>query len=279
MARKSRSARGNCAGRRRAAFGRRNYSGRLPTARSARTVCQRSGADRRNFSGRENCLAHDPRQSGSRTGQAAFSWARTSSAEAAKRSSCAPAETDGIRQSYREAEAASAGNRIRTRHPSFRLFCWREITFLLVLAIFAFNVYFHKPVLDSFLFALALAVGLTPQLLAGDHQHQSLPRCATHGAEESDREAARRDRELRQHERALLRQNRHDHRRRSARSPPRSTREGNASAKVLLCAYLNAANETGFVNPIDEAIRACAAPDAPVGESWTRSLTILCANA
>ena len=40
-----------------------------------------------------------------------------------------------------------------------------EITFLLVLAIFAFNVYFHKPVLDSFLFALALAVGLTPQLL------------------------------------------------------------------------------------------------------------------
>ena len=32
-------------------------------------------------------------------------------------------------------------------------------------AIFAFNVYLHKPVLDSFLFALALAVGLTPQLL------------------------------------------------------------------------------------------------------------------
>jgi Cation transport ATPase len=40
-----------------------------------------------------------------------------------------------------------------------------EVTFVLVLAIFAFNVYFHKPVLDSFLFALALAVGLTPQLL------------------------------------------------------------------------------------------------------------------
>ena len=40
-----------------------------------------------------------------------------------------------------------------------------EVTFLLLLAIFAFNVYFHKPALDSFLFALALAVGLTPQLL------------------------------------------------------------------------------------------------------------------
>ena len=40
-----------------------------------------------------------------------------------------------------------------------------EITLLLVIVIFAVNVYLHKPVLDSFLFSLALAVGLTPQLL------------------------------------------------------------------------------------------------------------------
>lgn len=40
-----------------------------------------------------------------------------------------------------------------------------EITLLLVLVIFAINVFLHKPVLDSFLFSLALAVGLTPQLL------------------------------------------------------------------------------------------------------------------
>lgn len=40
-----------------------------------------------------------------------------------------------------------------------------RITFLLVFIIFALNVYLHKPVLDSFLFSLALAVGLTPQLL------------------------------------------------------------------------------------------------------------------
>jgi P-type Mg2+ transporter len=40
-----------------------------------------------------------------------------------------------------------------------------EITLLLVLIIFAINVLLHKPVLDSFLFSLALAVGLTPQLL------------------------------------------------------------------------------------------------------------------
>ena len=40
-----------------------------------------------------------------------------------------------------------------------------EITLLLVIIIFAVNVYLHKPPLDSFLFSLALAVGLTPQLL------------------------------------------------------------------------------------------------------------------
>ena len=40
-----------------------------------------------------------------------------------------------------------------------------EVTMLLIFAIFAINVYLHRPVLESFIFALALAVGLTPQLL------------------------------------------------------------------------------------------------------------------
>jgi Mg2+-importing ATPase len=40
-----------------------------------------------------------------------------------------------------------------------------EVMLVLVFVIFALNVAFHKPVLDSFLFAIALAVGLTPQLL------------------------------------------------------------------------------------------------------------------
>ncbi len=40
-----------------------------------------------------------------------------------------------------------------------------EITLLLVFLIFAINVFLHKPVLDAFLFSLAIAVGLTPQLL------------------------------------------------------------------------------------------------------------------
>lgn len=40
-----------------------------------------------------------------------------------------------------------------------------EVTLILVIAVFAINVYFHRPALESFLFSLALAVGLTPQLL------------------------------------------------------------------------------------------------------------------
>jgi len=40
-----------------------------------------------------------------------------------------------------------------------------QVTSVLVITIFAINVYFSRPVLESLLFALALAVGLTPQLL------------------------------------------------------------------------------------------------------------------
>lgn len=40
-----------------------------------------------------------------------------------------------------------------------------EVMLVLVLLVFAVNVFFDKPVLDSLLFSLALAVGLTPQLL------------------------------------------------------------------------------------------------------------------
>jgi Mg2+-importing ATPase len=40
-----------------------------------------------------------------------------------------------------------------------------QLTMLMVFAIFAINMFLHRPVLSSFLFALALAVGLTPQLL------------------------------------------------------------------------------------------------------------------
>jgi Mg2+-importing ATPase len=141
-----------------------------------------------------------------------------------------------------------------------------EVTFLLVLAIFAFNVYFHKPVLDSFLFALALAVGLTPQLLPA-----IISINLSHGARQmaekkvitkrlaaienfgsmnvlcSDKTGTITEGKVRIH--AAL------------------DAEGRESAKVLLYAYLNATNETGFVNPIDEAIRESAALNC---EGWRK---------
>lgn len=40
-----------------------------------------------------------------------------------------------------------------------------KITFVLVMAIFAINIFFHRPFIESLLFALALGVGFTPQLL------------------------------------------------------------------------------------------------------------------
>jgi Mg2+-importing ATPase len=40
-----------------------------------------------------------------------------------------------------------------------------EITMILLVIVFAVNVLLHKPLIDSFLFSLSLAVGLTPQLL------------------------------------------------------------------------------------------------------------------
>ncbi len=73
----------------------------------------------------------------------------------------------------KQTEFGKISDRLRLRSPEtdfekgIRRFGYMlmEITLLLVLIIFAINVLLHKPVLDSFLFSLALAVGLTPQLL------------------------------------------------------------------------------------------------------------------
>jgi len=130
-----------------------------------------------------------------------------------------------------------------------------EVTLILVIAIFAINVYFARPVLESFLFSLALAVGLTPQLL---------PAIVTinlaHGAKRMAREKVIVKRlaaienfgsmnvlccdktgtltegQVRVH---------------ACKDPADHDNE-----KVLFYAYLNAFFETGFTNPIDAAIRS-----------------------
>jgi Mg2+-importing ATPase len=130
-----------------------------------------------------------------------------------------------------------------------------EVTLLLVVAIFAINVYLARPVLDSFLFSLALAVGLTPQLLPA-----IISINLSHGAKQmaqnkvivkrlasienfgsmnvlcSDKTGTLTEGTV--HVQSAL------------------DVDGAPSDKVLLNAYLNAFYETGFTNPIDEAIRA-----------------------
>jgi Mg2+-importing ATPase len=130
-----------------------------------------------------------------------------------------------------------------------------EVTLVLVIAIFAINVFLSRPVLDSFLFALALAVGLTPQLLPAIISI-NLARGAKRMAREqvivkrlasienfgsmnvlcSDKTGTLTEGVVKLH---------------SAFDT-----EGNESEKVFHYAYLNAFFETGFTNPIDEAIRA-----------------------
>lgn len=70
-------------------------------------------------------------------------------------------------------EFGKISNRLRLRAPETEFekgikkfgFMLMQITMVLIIIIFALNVLLHKPILDAFLFSLALAVGLTPQLL------------------------------------------------------------------------------------------------------------------
>jgi len=130
-----------------------------------------------------------------------------------------------------------------------------EITLTLVALIFAANVYLQRPVLDSFMFSLALAVGLTPQLLPvivsinlahGAKQMakkqvivKHLPAIENFGSMNvlcSDKTGTLTDGQV--NIKSALDVN------------------GQESDRVLFYAYLNAAMESGYINPIDEAIRS-----------------------
>ena len=72
----------------------------------------------------------------------------------------------------RDTQLGAIAGRLQARPPTeFELGLRRfghlllELTLMLVLVIFAVNVGLHRPVLESLLFSVALAVGLTPQLL------------------------------------------------------------------------------------------------------------------
>ncbi len=129
-----------------------------------------------------------------------------------------------------------------------------EVTLILVILIFAGNVFLKRHVMDSFLFALALAVGLTPQLLpaiisvnlaAGAKRMAAkqvivkrLAAIENFGSMNvlcSDKTGTLTEGVVELHEAVDL--------------------EGRPSQKTLLYGYLNAVFESGFTNPIDEALR------------------------
>jgi Mg2+-importing ATPase len=130
-----------------------------------------------------------------------------------------------------------------------------EITLILIIAIFAINVYLKRPVLDSFLFALALAVGLTPQLLPA-----IISINLSHGAKKMAKKKVIVKRLasienfgsmniLCSDKTGTLTEG-------IIELKGSLDFEGNESEKVLFYAYLNAFYETMLMNPIDEALRS-----------------------
>jgi len=129
-----------------------------------------------------------------------------------------------------------------------------EVTLILVLIIFAINILLKRSTLDSLLFSLALAVGLTPQLLPaiisinlahgakmmakGKVIVKRLASIENFGSMDvlcSDKTGTLTDGTVELQSTIGI--------------------NGKQSDKVFLYAYLNASFESGFINPIDEAIR------------------------
>ncbi len=130
-----------------------------------------------------------------------------------------------------------------------------EVTLSLVIAIFAINVALHRPVLDSFLFSLALAVGLTPQLL---------PAIISVNLSKGSRKMAAKKvvvKKLSSIENfgsmnILCSDKTGTLTLGQVELRSATGVEGAESRKALLFAYLNAAYESGFSNPLDEVIRS-----------------------
>jgi P-type Mg2+ transporter len=129
-----------------------------------------------------------------------------------------------------------------------------EVTMVLVVAIFAINVYLARPVLEALLFSLALAVGLTPQLLPA-----IISINLSHGAKRMAQKKVIVKRlasienfgsmnVICSDKTGTLTEG-------IVRVKSACDVHGASSEKVLLYAYLNAYYETGFTNPIDEAVR------------------------
>jgi len=135
-----------------------------------------------------------------------------------------------------------------------------EITLLLVLVIFAINIYFHRPVIDSLLFSLALAVGLTPQLLPAiisinlAHGAKNMAKSKVIVKKLSSIENFGSMNVLCSDKTGTLTEG-------EVKVKEFLNAKGDQSEKALLYAYLNSFYETGFQNPMDKAIIRHVSPD------------------
>lgn len=136
-----------------------------------------------------------------------------------------------------------------------------ETTLLLVLAVFAVNVYFERPVLESFLFSMAIAVGLTPQLLPAVIS-VNLARGARRMAGSSVIVKRLSSIESFGSMNVLCSDKTGTLTRGVIEVHSALNVLGEKSGRVLHYAYLNACFETGFTNPLDDAIRGCSGLDA-----------------
>ncbi len=168
----------------------------------------------------------------------------------------------------RDTEFGSVSQRLQVREPETEFergvkhfgYLLLEITMILVVTIFAINVYLARPIIDSFLFSLALAVGLTPQLLPaiisinlahGARQMAShkvivkrLSSIENFGSMDvlcTDKTGTLTEGTVKMYSALDL--------------------EGKESEEVFLLAYVNSSFETGFSNPIDRAILSYGKPD------------------
>lgn len=128
-----------------------------------------------------------------------------------------------------------------------------EVTAVLVLLIFAFNVYLERSVIESMLFSLALAVGLTPQLL---------PAIITINLSHGAREMAKKKvivKKLASIENFgsmdVLCADKTGTLTKGVLTLFKALNsQGQESKKVLSLAALNAYYQTGYTNPIDKAL-------------------------
>lgn len=172
----------------------------------------------------------------------------------------------------KETEFGKVSERLKLRPPETEFekglsqfgYFLMEVTLILVVLIFVANVYLHRPVLESFMFSLALAVGLTPQLLPAIvsvnlargakkmAQKQvivkRLPAIENFGSMNvfcTDKTGTLTEGEVKIHSGVDV----------EGKESDRDRESSTQANRVLLYAYLNAASESGYVNPIDKAIR------------------------